>query len=99
MTVVVYFPPSDDRVYVSRPSQGVCSFVCKTSRGLGECELFLYLSEVRYAQDGHIFTRGRHFVLLPFSLPSSHHPQLYTLVQHVEVADIKGLQTENYDQA
>lgn len=33
------------------------------------------------------------------SLPSSYHPQLYTLVQHVEVADIKGLQTENYDQA
>lgn len=25
--------------------------------------------------------------------------QLYTLVQHVEVASIKGLQTENYDQA
>lgn len=25
--------------------------------------------------------------------------QLYTLVQHVEVANIKGMQTENYDQA
>ncbi|CAB1121055.1 unnamed protein product [Ectocarpus sp. 6 AP-2014] len=25
--------------------------------------------------------------------------KLYTLVQHVEVANIKGLQTENYDQA
>ncbi|CAM9980186.1 unnamed protein product [Scytosiphon promiscuus] len=25
--------------------------------------------------------------------------KLYTLVQHVEVASIKGLQTENYDQA
>lgn len=51
-------------------------------------------------------TRVRSCVLIPIRNPPSCLPrlfrltrQLYTLVQHVEVASIKGLQTENADQA